>query len=412
MAIFPSTAAKIQAETLRVVKLRPNKKAPCVLISGYYGFGNCGDEAVLLAVIQCLKKLKPDVCITVLSNTPAVTKTLYDVNAVQRWNPISIILATISCDMLISGGGSLLQDVTSSKSLLYYLAVIKCALFLKKKVFIYSQGIGPLSGERNRSRVARVFNRCSDITVRDKRSAELLSQSGVRQAVSVTSDPVMALTREDIDNRAVEQDKPLLIAIIRPWADNQHIAPIADFLDAQVLNGWDVMLVPAYYEQDIDVLIGIGRLMAQQHHILEEKLTAREFIMLISSANCVLSMRLHGLICAMAMEIPMLALSYDPKVEAFMEQAKLGQFCFKYDQFNREVAESIMFDPDALVMFDNYDNSYISDGAPYNVNDSDRLSITSHISMQKNNARRLEMHAQAWNTAKKAVAVLDHLRTS
>ena len=55
-------------------------------------------------------------------------------------SPVAILRAVKKCDMLISGGGSLLQDVTSSKSLHYYLSIIRCAEFFHKKVFIYSQG--------------------------------------------------------------------------------------------------------------------------------------------------------------------------------------------------------------------------------------------------------------------------------
>ena len=104
--------------------LKTSKKNPKIVISGYYGFDNCGDEAVLLAMIHCLKTHRPDVRITVLSDNPKKTQEMYGVKAVNRWKPLNIALAIFSCNLLISGGGSLLQDATSSRSLRYYLGLM------------------------------------------------------------------------------------------------------------------------------------------------------------------------------------------------------------------------------------------------------------------------------------------------
>ena len=105
---------------------------PKIVISGYYGFDNCGDEAVLLAMLHCLKKTIPNARMTVLSNNPEQTRKQHGVGAVNRWNPVKIAIKLLTCNLLISGGGSLLQDVTSARSPGYYLGVIKMALFLKK----------------------------------------------------------------------------------------------------------------------------------------------------------------------------------------------------------------------------------------------------------------------------------------
>ena len=423
-----------------------HNKGARVVISGYYGFGNCGDEAVLLAAIHCLKELKPDIEITVLSNNPAETSERYGVNAVQRWSPLKVLSAILSCDMLISGGGSLLQDVTSSESLIYYSAVIQCAQFFGKRVFIYSQGIGPLLKKMTRYHVARVLSRCCEITVRDERSAALLTEIGVKRPVTVTSDPVMALSREgfklaDIDTMLAtlgisaansgegDRARPLLLAIIRPWAEDSHIAPIANYLDIQVSDGWDVLLVPAYYEQDLDILTKIGQRMTQRHHILKETLTAHEFIALVASADCVLSMRLHGLICAMAMGVPMLALSYDPKVEAFMEQAGLERFCYKYDEFNSKAAGRADITLNSLLRSGNnlirpsgtnvtelsINSADASDTIASDTTDRTINSLNSShqsdsipcIPKQENEAQRRKMHDQAWIASIKVVENLE-----
>ena len=95
-----------------------------ILISGYYGFDNIGDESILRTLVSSLREHIPDCSLTVLSHNPTSTREKYGVEAVDRMSPMAILHAVKKCDMLISGGGSLLQDVTSSKSLHYYLSII------------------------------------------------------------------------------------------------------------------------------------------------------------------------------------------------------------------------------------------------------------------------------------------------
>ena len=150
-----------------------------ILISGYYGFDNIGDESILRTLVSSLREHIPDCSLTVLSHNPASTREKYGVEAVDRMSPMAILRAVKKCDMLISGGGSLLQDVTSSKSLHYYLSIIRCAEFFHKKVFIYSQGIGPIDRPGNRRAAAAALKRADGIVVRDERSAALLEEIGI-----------------------------------------------------------------------------------------------------------------------------------------------------------------------------------------------------------------------------------------
>jgi len=324
-----------------------HKKNPRIVISGYYGFDNCGDEAVLLSIIHCLRKRRPDVSITVLSGNPEKTRQTYNVDAVNRWSPVGVARAIMPCDLLISGGGSLIQDVTSSRSPGYYLGVIRLALFFRKKVMIYSQGVGPLTVKKNRASAAKVFNRCHALALRDSASADLLRDIGVEQDMVVTCDPVMALSREDaVGDPAAQKDllrevgitdsaggtpRPLLFVSIRCWKDNRHITPVAALLDKRIAEGWDVLLVPAHYPGDMEAISMLRGRMNAQPFIVDKCLNAGEYLALAASADKVFSMRLHGLICAMAMGTPMVGLSYDPKIDAFMEQAGVEKFCLSFE---------------------------------------------------------------------------------
>lgn len=114
-----------------------------LVISGYYGFGNAGDEAMLAAILEAILEVVPEADITVISGNPRHTAEKHGVKAVGRFDVTGIFNAIKRCDLLISGGGSLLQDVTSNRSLYYYLSIISLANMLGKKVMLYAQGMGP-----------------------------------------------------------------------------------------------------------------------------------------------------------------------------------------------------------------------------------------------------------------------------
>ena len=106
-----------------------------IAISGYYGFKNFGDEAILSVLVNHLKSLQ-NTDITVFSSDVEYTEKTYGVKVVKRFCLKNVLKTIKDCDVLVSGGGSLLQDVTSLKSLIYYAFIIAMGLFFNKKVNI------------------------------------------------------------------------------------------------------------------------------------------------------------------------------------------------------------------------------------------------------------------------------------
>ena len=147
-----------------------------IVVSGYYGSKNAGDEAMLAAMLEVLGDLDPKLHITVISASPADTSARHGVESVSWLSLPSIIKALWRADLLISGGGSLLQNVTSRRSLYYYLAIIFLAVIMRKKVMLYAQGIGPIIGGLAEFAMRVIGNRVDLITVR---GAKLLAQADV-----------------------------------------------------------------------------------------------------------------------------------------------------------------------------------------------------------------------------------------
>lgn len=301
-----------------------------IVLSGYYGFNNAGDEAVLYAIISSLKKLNEKIEITVLSNNPEQTAKLYNVKAVNRWKVGHIFNAIKNSDLLLSGGGSLLQDVTSKNGILYYLGVIFFVKILKKPVLVYSQGIGPINLNRNRKLTALLLNGVKCITVRDAGSKKDLEEMGVKREILVSADPVLGISSDEIN---VEKGRELLQRVnvnindgkimgisIRPWKiDEAGIKDLAKACDSLAQSGWQIVFIPMHFPEDIQASREVAKRMKEKYFLLKENYTPAEALSIYKAVDMVMGVRLHSLIMAAVVEKPFVAISYDPKVNRFME---------------------------------------------------------------------------------------------
>ena len=287
-----------------------------VVISGYYGFGNTGDEAVLAGIRQTFREIDFDHQITVISADPARTLTEHPgVNAVTRSNIAAQLRSLIRADLFISGGGSLFQDATSARSPYYYLIGLHLARLARCKTMVYAQGIGPLIRPKIRQAVRKAFNRVDLISVRDAVSAELLRQIGVQQMIHTCADPAFMLepgleAADKIIKDMSLSDKQLIGVSLRPWpASSDWIAQAADVISQFCEEvGARAVFIPMQESQDD----GIGNGPVLRHGgdpVVAKGLFAR--------CKLVVGMRLHSLIFAVGSGVPCLPIVYDPKVSSF-----------------------------------------------------------------------------------------------
>lgn len=306
-----------------------------ILISGYYGFNNIGDESILRTVIDNLREKLRGVEITVLSQDPARTAEKYGVRAAGRMDPGDIFRSVRRCDMLLSGGGSLLQDATSSRSLLYYLFILRLAQLLGKRTFIYSQGVGPISRPRNRRLAALVLRRADGIVVRDEKSRDLLLELKVPEAlIHVTADPVIRVKKADPAlGRAILEEEgcprhPDRLSV--GWAVRCR-KPNAPFLrEVERCIRWlreeyhaDSVLIPFFHDEDVGACEAVARRLGAGTGCVRRKRLSEETLSVIGCMDMLVGVRLHSLIYAAVMGVPMLGVSYDPKVDSFL--SSIGQ---------------------------------------------------------------------------------------
>jgi polysaccharide pyruvyl transferase CsaB len=294
-----------------------------VVLSGYYGFHNVGDEAILFSIIQALRNQKPDIDITVLSNDPAYTEKTYGVKAINRWKINEIIPLLKEADGLISGGGSLLQDVTGMKSIPYYTGIMRIAQWLKKPVFIYAQGMGPINKGISKFLVKASLNKADIVTVRDNKSKVLLEDIGVSKTINVVPDPVMGLNGQSFSNDWVTGSgisRPFLTVSVRDWTTVlEYKSAIAQSLDKLSLKGFDIVFIPMHGEHDYHTSKEVATMMKEVSFIAPFDAEIQEKISIIGQSELLVGMRLHALIFSAISITPFVALSYDPKIDAFAQ---------------------------------------------------------------------------------------------
>ena len=298
------------------------------VISGYYGFGNNGDDALLLAITKEIKSLYPDAEITVLSKSPKKTEKQYHVRSVNRYNVFSVLNALHRCDMLISGGGTLVQDATSTKSLIYYLTVIRIAKFFKKKVMLYANGIGPLTSFKNIERTKDILNTVDLITLRDKNSLAELEQIGVRKEImELTADPAFLLEPDGngskiLETYGVAEDGKLMCISLRNWKDmpKDFSKIIAGFCDyAFEKHGIYTVLLPMQVSVDYKLASDVKNKMKNKATIVSGKYPVESVLSVIDKMYVCVGMRLHTLIYSASRIVPAIGIVYDPKVKGFLD---------------------------------------------------------------------------------------------
>ncbi len=308
------------------------------IISGYYGFRNIGDDSMLMAIINNMREYKKDIKILVLSKNPMETHSEYKVDSINRFNIFHIISLMRNSKLFINGGGSLIQDNTSTRSLLYYLSMIWLSKKLGMKVMIYANGIGPLTRKSNRRLTKAVMDQVDVITLREDMSNKEVADLQINKPmIKITADSAMTISpasRAEIDRvfeeEGISPEGPYAGFSVRNWKHHisfeDTIARAADYLLDRY--GVKPVFIPMQYPSDLLIIDRIVSKMKGKGHVIRNKYNGSYMLGIISRMDLLVGMRLHALIFGASTQVPIIGLSYDQKVEGFLEYVGLaGQYC-------------------------------------------------------------------------------------
>lgn len=340
LEIYQTILADVQADC---------KQRRGVVICGAYGRGNAGDESILKAIISEMRSIDPRMPICVMTRRPRDARKSCRTEAVYTFNYRAYRKKMACSKLYINGGGSLIQNVTSRRSLWFYLSTLSTARKSGCRVMMYGCGIGPVNYQIDRRHTAKIINKYVDtITLRDSHSKEELVSLGITQPKVVqAADPTVALPAAPPESADAileqaglkpEEGQRYLGITVRPWPgfDNKApaIAAAADY--AYETYGLIPVFIPIESRQDVSVSVQTAAYLRRAPYvILPNCARAEQSIALFSRMEVVLSMRLHALIFSAVRGVPLVGIVYDPKVSSFLDLVEQNLYT-PLDQVNAD----------------------------------------------------------------------------
>lgn len=283
-----------------------------VVIAGYYGFGNLGDELLAQSVIQLLLSFGVEKGkIAILSNNPEESEKKFGVTAINRWKLTAVREALlVSCTLLLGGGG-LFQDATSARSCAYYWGLVRLARMARCRVWAFGQSVGPLVSPAARWLARTAFAACEYAGVRDEGSRAVLAGFGLSS--ELTPDLVFALDLPPLP----EKGRTVLINA-RPSKDARWGGRVAFASRALMDKGFALRGV-AFSEEDARELEALAAAHGLKLEDIASPASAEDFLKISGDAFAAVGMRLHFGILSLRRGLSVLLAPYDPKVSGFAQ---------------------------------------------------------------------------------------------
>ena len=313
-----------------------------ILMSGYFGFDNAGDEAIFEAIVENFRRLDPKVKIRALVQGTETAQRL-NVEPVPRKNLSAVWSALRKSDLFVQGGGGLYQDSTGPASVFYYGGLLLMAKMARCPSVFFCQGYGPIKGEVQKFFTRQALRLPGLVTVRDEESrAELVSLGLIPRRIKLAADPALLLSpldpinlravlgeedvlkelgRSELPNGQLSAAGPLVAVTVRPWPGLPLDKLAEALIEFRKKTKARYLLLPFQPERDLGPSQELVTLMAGEGRVLDRHLSPKALTGILACCDMVIGMRLHSLILATVGNPPLYGLSYDPKVERFCRRA-------------------------------------------------------------------------------------------
>lgn len=333
---------EIYSNVLESVKCNKIRRGQ-VVVCGAYGRGNAGDDAILKALKKEISEISKNARICVMSRNPKQTRLQYRIRSIYTFNIFKMIKALRHAHLYINGGGSLIQDCTSSRSIWFYLFSIALAKLCGAPVMMYGCGIGPVSRKGNRRLAAKVIDKCAKvITLREPSSMEELRKMGVsRPEMYLAADPTLNLSpagdlqiESAFFGESLDINENYVCIAMRKWKNfDKKLPEIAKTVDyiAKTYN-LKPLLVPMERGRDLPIAEQIAKKTECETQILRNEHDVHTMIGILSKMKLIVAMRLHALVFGAGQGVPVVGISYDEKVSNFMKYIG-DEFYIEYSDF-------------------------------------------------------------------------------
>jgi polysaccharide pyruvyl transferase CsaB len=321
---------------------------PKLVLAGYFGAGNIGDEAILSAQIA---SLKPYFDLLVLSLNPESTANTHKVDCIKLPSlrkPREIgqfFRAVARCDALIVGGGGFLANRLQTFSIYYWLLLMFLAKSLRKKLILFSVGCGPFRDGIHSVLIRSVLNKADIILLRDSISEYLVKQVvRVSTPTRVTGDVAFLLEQEFHPDKSLTEliknsQTPRILFVLCPrfhmrklWKGYKYkkkyhdyatsMGQLVDFV-IEEMNGTPIFL--PFYPGDVPFYRDILKRTRHEKRVIFLNYTQNmnAILSLFREADIVIGARYHSIIFSIIAGTPILPIIYHHKSYAVVKHTKL-----------------------------------------------------------------------------------------
>lgn len=315
---------------------------PKIVIQGWYGNGNLGDEIILECMLSELRGHFPEASFVVVSDNPEDTRRRHEVESIPRgggrMQRLRRLRALTDADLFILGGGELLKQYGSSDvSILTWLGPLELAHEMGVPTMTFAVGVSDRLPHRAEAVMKEILSKTDAVLVRDQLSLDVLKRLGVAGA-RLTADPALLFAGLHPDIRGHSNLGELRVSIfVNQWFVTRSVVPdpeswkrfkngVAECVDSLIEgHGARVRFIPMQVTDDGEDDRAVAReivALTRNHDLVEvreDKVSASELLTLISESSLVIGMRLHSLILATSLGVPALAIEYQSKVKRFSD---------------------------------------------------------------------------------------------
>jgi polysaccharide pyruvyl transferase CsaB len=336
---------------------------PKVVIQGWYGNGNLGDEIILECILSQIRGQFPDATFVVVSDNPVAVKRDHGVASIRRGRGriqrFRRVFALMRADLFILGGGGLLKQPGADElSVLTWAGPLDLAQEIGVPTMTYAIGISDKLSPRAMRALGRILCGTNAVLVRDKVSADILETVGVSKA-RPTADPSLLLPElRRYEKSSRRNVKPMVSVFVNNWYPNKSVSDqqtwerfqrsVAASLDFLIeTHSASVRFVPMRTEDpgDDDRIVAhqLRELMAHGETVemAEQVPSSQELLDLVAESDLVVGMRLHSIITAAAMGVPAIAVDYDSKVRRFCDTIGASDWVVGINQTTSSAIESL-----------------------------------------------------------------------
>ncbi len=299
-----------------------------ILLCGYYGYGNLGDEALLKETVKRVKRDYPQLPPVALTKNGRRDEHRYGISCVGRKHPLHLIKTIRKAERLIFGGGTLLQDATSLRSLLYYSAVLQIANRNHIPVELWGNGLGAPHSRWAEKILKSDLKICERVELRDKTSEQIANKllpncERIYRVKDLAADVSPAdpkriqylLRHFHLTKTSAEKSvKPFVIAVPKGRRPDPKMVYQ---LKKQKQKGTEILLLPMYPREDMPAC---RRLQKKTGCLVAKGFSASDIVGIAAHAEGVYAMRLHALIFAKQAGIPFFGFGNDPKIQSFCKE--------------------------------------------------------------------------------------------